>query len=183
MKWDAKQQIEFWQNGVGVMDGVIELEQAVVREPSGDGVDDFVAMMIETHPKVVSFLNKLAEVSIATLLYVTALAIVIAPGCILGYYISLINWVSVGEFLMFCFVSAVVGVIMVVMVFSLPLMFMGLLLAGVSGGGSDPLRSPGGVVKRVTGHTRGMRAISRATGIPVTRSGRQAKVGRMLGIK
>ena len=37
--------------------------------------------------------------------------------------------------------------------------------------------------KRALGITKAKRKISRATGIPLTKSGRRAKVGRLLGIK
>lgn len=37
--------------------------------------------------------------------------------------------------------------------------------------------------KRALGVTSAKRSIARATGIPTTRSGRQRKIGRMLGMK
>ena len=37
--------------------------------------------------------------------------------------------------------------------------------------------------KRALGVTRVKRAISRATGVPLTRSGRQRKLGKFLGMK
>lgn len=38
-------------------------------------------------------------------------------------------------------------------------------------------------MKRATGVTKVKREISKATGIPTTKSGRQKKVGKILGIK
>ena len=38
-------------------------------------------------------------------------------------------------------------------------------------------------LKRATGVTAAKRKIAKATGIPTTKSGRQRKVGRLLGIK
>lgn len=37
--------------------------------------------------------------------------------------------------------------------------------------------------KRATGITKAKRRVAKATGIPTTKSGRQRKVGRWLGIK
>lgn len=73
------------------------------------------------------------------------------------------------------------------------------MLARIAGGHNDPPRAwmqPTGTVtgmklgpgltfswKRALGVTSAKRKISRATGIPLSRSGRRAKWGRILGMK